>query len=194
MQSDCIVVGGGLIGLFCARELGRAGQRVLLLERGQLGREASWAGAGVLAALEPRTTPPALQALLSYSQERYADVARDSSGRDRDRSRMGTLRPPFGRSGCGGTGHCLDYDGDTSGSPGCRVPRGARTGVVDPRAGLARPRGRPDRNPRLLRALRGALAAAGVAVREHCEVRALRHTKGRILGVETAGDRIAPGP
>ncbi|MGH2577406.1 MAG: FAD-dependent oxidoreductase, partial [Actinomycetota bacterium] len=47
VQSDCIVVGGGLIGLFCARELARGGLRVLLLDRGQLGREASWAGAGV---------------------------------------------------------------------------------------------------------------------------------------------------
>ncbi|MGH8576710.1 MAG: NAD(P)/FAD-dependent oxidoreductase, partial [Gammaproteobacteria bacterium] len=94
MQSDCIVVGGGLIGLFCARELARGGLRVLLLERGQLGREASWAGAGVLAALEPRTTPPALRALLSYSQARYADLARDleaETGIDSEWTRSGLL-------------------------------------------------------------------------------------------------------
>jgi len=94
VQSDCIVVGGGLIGLFCARELARGGLRALLLERGQLGREASWAGAGVLAALEPRTTPAALQALLSYSQERYADLACDlqaETGIDPEWERSGLL-------------------------------------------------------------------------------------------------------
>src|SRR6476659_4013010 len=46
--SDVIVIGGGVIGLSSAHELARAGLRVRLLERGACGREASWAGAGVL--------------------------------------------------------------------------------------------------------------------------------------------------
>jgi glycine oxidase len=188
VQSDCIVVGGGLIGLFCARELARGGLRVLLLERGQLGCEASWAGAGVLAALEPRTTPPALQALLRYSQEHYADLARDlqaETGIDPEWERSGLLLvgPDAEATAWTTTGaevepldaECLARLEPALSIPGpaWRVPAVAQI-----------------RNPRLLRALRGALAAARVAVREHCDVRALRHTKGNILGVETAGERI----
>lgn len=193
MQSDCIVVGGGLIGLFCARELARSGLRVLLLERGQLGREASWAGAGVLAALEPQTTPTALQALLSYSQERYADLARDlqtETGIDPEWTRSGLLLvgPDAGSQ-------ALAWK--TMGEPVEALDLAALPGL-EPALSIPGPAWRVSavgqiRNPRLLRALRCALAAASVAVREHCEVRALRHTKGHILGVETVGERIDAG-
>ncbi|MCA1851420.1 MAG: glycine oxidase ThiO [Beggiatoa sp.] len=190
MQSECIVVGGGLIGLSSARELARGGLRVLLLERGRLGREASWAGAGVLAALEPRTTPTALQALLSYSQERYADLARDlqvETGIDSEWTRSGLLLvgPDAGSQ-------ALAWR--TTGEPVEAVDPAALP-VLEPALSISGPAWRVPavaqiRNPRLLRALRGALAAAGVAIREHCAVRALRHARGRILGVETAGQRI----
>ncbi len=45
---DVAVVGGGVIGLSIGYELAKRGARVLLLEQGQFGREASWAGAGIL--------------------------------------------------------------------------------------------------------------------------------------------------
>ncbi|MGH8543921.1 MAG: FAD-dependent oxidoreductase, partial [Gammaproteobacteria bacterium] len=48
MLADCIVVGGGVIGMFTAWELAKAGCKVVLLERHRLGQEASWAGAGIL--------------------------------------------------------------------------------------------------------------------------------------------------
>lgn len=46
--SDVLVVGGGVIGLSIAYQLAGDGLSVTLLERGQPGREASWAGAGIL--------------------------------------------------------------------------------------------------------------------------------------------------
>lgn len=45
---DVIVVGGGVIGLSIAWELVNQGLSVQVLERGQFGRESSWAGAGML--------------------------------------------------------------------------------------------------------------------------------------------------
>lgn len=48
-QSDILIIGGGIIGCALAERLSREGLRVTLLERGLIGREASWAAAGMLA-------------------------------------------------------------------------------------------------------------------------------------------------
>lgn len=52
-MADVIVVGGGVIGLSIAYELARRGVSVRLLEQGEIGREASWAGAGMLPPWNP---------------------------------------------------------------------------------------------------------------------------------------------
>ncbi len=188
MQNDCIVVGGGIVGLLTARELARSGLRVGLLERGELGREASWAGAGVLAALEPQALPAALRALMSWSQAAYIGLARDleaETGIDPEWTRSGLLlvgreaeEQALAWKATGEPVDTLDADALMRLEPALSVPGPAwRIPAVA-----------QIRNPRLLRALRAALA--GVTLREHCEVRALRHAGGRILGVETTAERI----
>ncbi|MBI3025020.1 MAG: FAD-dependent oxidoreductase [Candidatus Tectomicrobia bacterium] len=47
-MADVVVVGGGVMGLLCARELARAGRKVLLLEKGRAGSGATWASAGIV--------------------------------------------------------------------------------------------------------------------------------------------------
>lgn len=47
-MADVVVVGGGVIGLSVAYELAGQGAAVTVLEQGQFGQEASWAGAGIL--------------------------------------------------------------------------------------------------------------------------------------------------
>jgi glycine oxidase len=47
--SDMLIIGGGVIGCALAESLAREGLSVTLLERGLIGREASWAAAGMLA-------------------------------------------------------------------------------------------------------------------------------------------------
>ena len=44
-----IIVGAGIIGLSCAWALARAGRSVRVFDKGAPAREASWAGAGMLA-------------------------------------------------------------------------------------------------------------------------------------------------
>ena len=53
MISDVVVIGGGIAGLATAHELLRSGASVTILEREHCGREASWAGAGILSPLLP---------------------------------------------------------------------------------------------------------------------------------------------
>lgn len=60
---DVVIVGGGVIGLSIARDLARRGASVVILERGQFGREASWAGAGILPAGPTRDTGDPLDRL-----------------------------------------------------------------------------------------------------------------------------------
>ena len=47
-MTDVVVVGGGVIGMSIAWELSRHGVSVKVLEQSDFGREASWAGAGIL--------------------------------------------------------------------------------------------------------------------------------------------------
>ncbi len=46
--TQVLVLGGGVVGCLCALRLAQAGHRVTLVERGALGRAASWAAAGIL--------------------------------------------------------------------------------------------------------------------------------------------------
>lgn len=48
MSTDVVIVGGGVIGLSLAWQLAGQGRDVTVLDKQQTGREASWAGAGIL--------------------------------------------------------------------------------------------------------------------------------------------------
>jgi glycine oxidase len=73
---DVIVVGGGIIGCATAYFLARGGAGVTLLERGDIGGEASGAAAGMLAALsgEAGERGPAFDALCAQGLSDYAEL------------------------------------------------------------------------------------------------------------------------
>ncbi len=68
---DCIVVGGGVIGLLTARELFLSGVDVLLLEKGSLGGESSWAGGGIISPLYPWRYDDSVNILSERSKKIY---------------------------------------------------------------------------------------------------------------------------
>ena len=91
--SDVLVIGAGIIGLSLALELNRRGISVRVFDRSEPGREASHAGAGMLAAKDP-DTPEALRPLLLASGEMYpAWVAaiEEASGIRVDLRKEGTI-------------------------------------------------------------------------------------------------------
>jgi glycine oxidase len=96
---DVIVAGGGIIGLSLARELRKRDARVLVVERGEPGHEASSAAAGMLVDAEEETLP-ALRELARASARMYPEFAHillDESGIDVDLRDQGTM--VFARSG-----------------------------------------------------------------------------------------------
>ena len=71
---DVIIVGGGIIGLSLSIALRKRGASVLVVERGEPGREASHAAGGMLVDC-PLETKPALQALATASAKMYPEFA-----------------------------------------------------------------------------------------------------------------------
>jgi glycine oxidase len=90
---EVIIVGGGIIGLSLSIELRKRGAKVLVVERGEPGREASHAAAGMLSDCSIET-PAALQALARASASMYPEFVhelQDESGVNVDLRDQGTL-------------------------------------------------------------------------------------------------------
>ncbi len=187
-MTDCIVVGGGLIGMLTARLLRDGGADVMLLERGDLGREASWAGGGILSPLYPWRYPGPVTALASYSQARYrafTEALHEETGIDPEWTPSGLL--------------ILDVDQQTEASAWAQET-GADLRSLDRNAvrecepalaesfesGLWMPAIAQVRNPRLVKALRASLQARGVECRTGTPVQRMAVQSGRVRGVETA--------
>ena len=73
---DVIVIGGGIIGLSLAIELRKQGASVLIVERGEPGREASYAAGGMLVD-SGMETPSALQLLATASARMYPEFVQE---------------------------------------------------------------------------------------------------------------------
>ncbi len=73
---DAILVGAGIIGLSLAIELNKRGMKVLLVDKGEAGREASWAAGGMLADF-PLEMPPALRDLATASARMYPEFVHE---------------------------------------------------------------------------------------------------------------------
>jgi glycine oxidase len=92
-SSDAIIIGAGIIGLSLAIELRKKGLRVLILERGEPGREASYAAAGMLAASGDEFPKP-LKPLAQESARMYPEFVHeleDESGLKVDLRPQGTI-------------------------------------------------------------------------------------------------------
>ena len=90
---DAIIIGAGIIGLSLAIELNKQGLRVLVVEKGEPGREASWAAGGMLVDF-PAETRPELRELASASVRMYPEFVHeleDESGPKIDLRSVGTL-------------------------------------------------------------------------------------------------------
>jgi glycine oxidase len=185
--TDCIVIGGGLLGLMTARALCTAGARVALVERGGIFRESSWAGGGILSPLVPWQYPDAVHELVYRSQQVYPGLVDEllaETGIDSEWTRSGLLM----------TG--IDADPAITAwaqAHDCRLESIAAAATASYEPQLAENPGPaillPDvaqvRNPRLGRALQEALLRHGVRLHAHTEVTGFITRNGAVQGVTT---------
>jgi glycine oxidase len=73
---DAIIVGAGIIGISLAIELRKTGMSVLVVEKGEPGREASWAAGGMLADFGLEIPAP-LQTLATASARMYPEFVHE---------------------------------------------------------------------------------------------------------------------
>jgi glycine oxidase len=191
-MTACIVVGGGLVGMLTARYLHEEGLRVLLLERGQLGRESSWAGGGILSPLYPWRYPAAVTHLAKLSQRLYPQLAaelEEETGIDPQWIQNGLLildqdERKVARIWCGENGIIVERL-DEAALQRCE-PALSRDFIE----GLWMPTVAQIRNPRLLKALRVSLEQRRIPYRLHTMATKLAIRDGHIEGVQVQGETI----
>lgn len=188
-------MGGGLLGLLTARALSDTGMSTVLVERGSVCREASWAGGGILSPLVPWQYPDAVSELVRWSQQHYPVLARElyaETGIDVEWIPSGLLLP----------GVCADaLIRAWTDRHQCRLREipPEQLPVLEPAlaAGLGSAILLPDvaqvRNPRLGKALRSSLEKRGVSILERVEVNGIIAAEGMVRGVETKRGAFSAG-
>jgi glycine oxidase len=74
---DVLVIGGGIVGTAIAWRLAKDGVSVTLLEKGEIGRESSWAAGGMLTPVHLADYPPALAEVCGASLALYEPLCRE---------------------------------------------------------------------------------------------------------------------
>jgi glycine oxidase len=199
-NNDVIIVGGGVIGLSIAYVLAREGVRATVLDRRELGREASWAGAGMIPPHTERLSIHPTVELRSWSAVLYPEwsaALREETGIDNGYRRTGgvdvawtpeeddELRGVAGRWRIEGITYERMHPGDFR-----RVEPALNPGL---RVAYFLPDRAQIRNPRHLQALERAVAARGVALRPHQAVLGFEVERGKVIAVRTADGRLPCG-
>ncbi len=192
MTVDCIIIGSGIIGMMTARELSKAGLNVQILEKGQSGRESSWAGGGLLSPIYPWDTPEQIWPMLSQSQKAYpilCEQLMDETGIEPQWIQSGLLNfdPVDNKK--------LSYWAEKTDSDYSILNR-KQISEIEPvleqifNLAIWLPDVAQVRNPRLLKALKKSLLLNGVQIKEGIEVSSINKTNGRIDSVTSSEGRI----
>lgn len=193
------IIGGGVIGLAIGWRLAQAGCPVEIFERGEAGKGASWAAAGMLAAgVETEPGELALHALNRASQLAWSDFAAElekATGQSVELRREGTLMVALNRDDVAQ----LRYTYDFQRAQGIALDwlSGAQARQREPflhpnvAAAVFCAGDHQVENRKLVRALRAAFLAAGGKLHEHQRVAAIEVTGTRVTGLRLETHSIA---
>jgi glycine oxidase len=190
---DVLILGGGVIGLTTAYFLAKESVHVEIVDKGDLGQEASWAGAGMIPpAGNPRLATTPYDELLSLSSEmfsRFTQELSDHSGSDSGYLRCGALvLLDEGEQQTVATWrkHAIDFE----------LLEQEKLHWLEPGLNRRVLRGyflldyAQVRNPRYVKSLIAACDSYGVAFRPGCPVHALERSGNRITAVQSGDGRL----
>jgi len=187
-MSEIAIVGAGLIGLASAYELRKRGAEVVVFERDDAARAASWAAAGMLAPYSEMLDDAALEALCLASLARYPNFAAElaeRTGVDPALKLDGTLHLAFDEA------DAVRLEELAAKTSGARMLGRLEVLEAEPMVSrraigalLIEGEGQVD-NRRLGRALLGAVRGAGVRVVEQSGEIAVECDARRVLGLRT---------
>ena len=198
MNESVIIVGGGTIGLSVGWELAKAGADVVLFDRGEAGRSASWLAAGMLAPdAEIGFEERALYRLSRESLRRWPAFARaleEATGQGVDYRDEGTLVVADDRDSAEALRRLYRFQKEE----GLSVEwlTGAEALEIEPflaprlAAAVFAPSDHQVDNRRLVGALRAAFSGAGGRLRERTSVQAIRPDDRRPAVVLEGGERV----
>ncbi len=196
---EIVIVGGGVIGLTIARVLALRGVRdVCLVERGNLGTEASWAAAGMLLPQVEADAADEFFHLACQSRDLYPDFAaalREETGIDVELDTTGTLYLAL-------TEHDHEeiekrYEWQTRAGFSVERLTAAEARALEPciseatLGGLRFPRDIQVENRRLLSALANSVSKLGVEIATQTIVDSLIIDGNRVGGVQTSRGAIS---
>lgn len=192
-SADVAIIGGGVIGLSIARELSLRGvRRVALIERGEFGREASWAAGGILAPQVEADRADEFFNLASASRDLYpafVQALEKETGIDVQLDQTGTLYVGFTED----DEHEMRRRFDWQTRAGLRVEwlNGEDARRLEPnlsarvRCALRFPDDWQIENRRLTEALLACNRNLGVQLITSCEINSVRIDNGRVTGIES---------
>ena len=198
---DCLILGGGAIGLSIAYELAGHGLSCQLLERGQLGRESSWAGAGILPAANLETAIDPIDKLQGLSQrlhQQWARQLKEQTGIDNGYRECGGLYLARGAGEAASLAGMMKLLGEEEIPCEQLEPRQladleaqlgpiARSGQLQ---AVYRVAGESQiRNPDHLSALSDACRKRGVSIQEQVEVSEIAVRGGKVTHLEADGKK-----
>jgi len=196
--ADVVIVGGGVIGLAIARALRQRGvPDVVLIERGQLGAEASWAAGGILGPQVEADCADDFFRLACASRDLYpafANALSAESGTDVELDTTGTLYIGFTKEAENELRRRVEWQ--TQAGLSVELLNARATRALEPcisakvRCALRFPNDVQIENRKLLEALAVANERLGVRVITDCEVRAVRVEQEHVCAVETSLGRV----
>jgi len=198
-SADVVIVGGGVIGLSIARELARRGvSEIVLCDKSELGKEASWAAGGILAPQVEADCADDFFKLATASRDLYPSFAQalhDETGIDVELNQTGTLYVAFSEDEEVELRERFEWQQPA----GLRVEwlNGTDVRWLEPnvsaevRYALRFPDDWQVENRKLVAALIPANERLGVTLFPNCPVTSLRVDRDRVAGIETANGTIS---
>ncbi|MCR9118081.1 MAG: glycine oxidase ThiO [bacterium] len=203
MFSNCLIIGGGVIGLSLAWELSQRGVKTTVIDRGEIGKAASWAGAGILPPTNAETARHALDELAAEAHRLHPIWAKrllEATGIDNGFRACGGI---YVAGAVGEIASLAALKGyyDEREIPFQRLSleeaatlEPALAGAIEAgriRSAWLAPTELQIRNPHHLKALAAACETSGVTLQPHAEAIAFEERSGSISTVKTTAGEFA---